>query len=130
MGKLNAFLKPSPVGKTKQIMIDRFTDEEGKVVPIIVKSISPQENEEITNSCMDSNGKLDSAAYGNKLIVACMQEPNLKDSELCKFYGVMDPAMVPGIMFTIGEKQLIQDAIMDINDIKDARKKLDEAKNS
>ncbi len=130
MGKLSVFLKPSPVGKTKKLVIDRFTDEEGNIAPIIIKSISPQENEEISNSCMDANGNLDSSAYGNKLIVACMQEPNLKDSEICKFYGVIDPAMVPGIMFTIGEKQLIQDAIMDINDIKDAKKKLNEAKNS
>ena len=51
----------------------------------------------------------------------CLVEPNLKDTELCTFYGVMDPADVPSIMFSVGEKQIIQDAISEINDIKAAQ---------
>ena len=54
----------------------------------------------------------------------------MQDAELCEYYGVMDPAMVPGRMFTIGEKQLIMDAMSEINDLKDAKAQLDEAKNS
>lgn len=129
MGKLSAFLRPSPAGKTKEVFLERFTDEEGKVVPVIVKSITPEENEMISRRCMDKSGRLDSVAYGNQLIVACMAEPDLKDAEVCKYYGVMDPNMVPGRMFSIGEKQIVQDAIMEINDLKTAKEKLDEAKN-
>ena len=129
MGKLSVFLKPSPAGKTKEVYLERFTDEEGKMVPFIVKSITPEENEMISKRCMDKSGNLDFAAYGNHLIVACMAEPDLKDAQVCKYYGVIDPIMVPGRMFSIGEKQIVQDAIMEINDLKTAREKLDEAKN-
>lgn len=130
MGKLNAFLRPSPAGKTKEVYLDRFRDETGELVPFMVQCITPEENEAISKRHMDSDGKLDSGAYGNELIVACLVDPDLKDAELCKYYGVMDPLMVPGRMFTIGEKQLIQDAIMDINDLKMAKEKLAGAKNS
>lgn len=131
MGKLSAFLKPAPSGKKREVYVsDRFVGDDGKPVPFIVQTITPEENEELSRMCMDETGRLDAARYGNRLIVACTVEPNLKDSELCKFYGVMDPLEVPGIMFTIGEKQILQDAIMDINDVKKAREKLLDAKNS
>lgn len=130
MGKLGAFLKPSPAGRTREVALSRFTDEDGNAVPLVVKSITPEENEAISKKCTGKDGVLDSVAYGNQLMVACMAEPDLRDTELCRYYGVLDPALVPGRMFTIGEKQIIQDAIMDINDLKEARRKLDEAKNS
>ncbi len=131
MGKLSAFLKPAPAGMKKEVYVsDRFVDEEGNAVPFVVQAIAPEENEALTKICMSDSGKLDAAAYGNHLIVACTVEPNLKDSELCKYYGTMDPLDVPGVMFTVGEKQILQDAIMDINGIKMAKEKLLDAKNS
>ena len=42
----------------------------------------------------------------------------------------MDPGDVPNRMFTIGEKQIIQDAIMEVNDITMANERLRKAKNS
>lgn len=130
MGKLNAYLRPSPVGKTKEVFLDNFKDESGKPIPFIVQCISPEDNERISRKYTDKDGNLDSIAYGNELIVTCMVEPDLKNEELCRFFGVMDPTMVPSRMFTIGEKQLITAAVMDINDIKMAKDKLDQAKNS
>jgi len=110
--------------------LKRFVDEAGEVVPFVVKSIPPEENEKILRKCRDMNGAVDTISHSNQMIVACMAEPDLQDAELCEYYGVMDPAMVPGRMFTIGEKQLIMDAISEINDLKDAKTLLDEAKNS
>ncbi len=130
MGKLSAFLKPAPAGRTKEVFLDRFTDEEGNPVPIVVKCISSEENEAISRRCTNKDGKLDNIMYGNQIIVACMVEPDLRDSELCAYYGVMDPNMVPGRMFSVGEKQIISDAIFDINDINTAQEKLARAKNS
>lgn len=130
MGKLGAYLRPSPVGKTRTVFLDNFKDENGEPLPFVIKSISPEENEAISKKHTDKDGKFDSVAYGNELVVACMVEPNLKDSELCKFYGVMDPVMVPSRMFTIGEKQIIQGNVLDINDLTSAADKLKEAKNS
>lgn len=130
MGKLSAFLKPSPVGRTKDVLLDRFTDEKGKVVPIIVKCIAPTKNKAITKQCTKPDGTLDSAEYGNQMIVECMVEPDLKSTELCEYYGTLDPNDVPDLMFSIGEQQIIQDAIMEVNDITTATERLRRAKNS
>ena len=129
MGNLGAYLRPIPAGKTKEIFLENFKDEDGKKIPFVVKAITPKENEMIVKRNTEK-GKLNNVAYGNELIVTCLETPNLKDTELCSFYGVMDPIEVPSLMFTIGEKQAIMDAIADINDIKMASRLLDEAKNS
>lgn len=129
MGNLGAYLRPVPAGKTKEIFLENFKDEDGKKIPFVVKAITPKENEMIVKRNTEK-GKLNNVAYGNELIVTCLETPNLKDTELCSFYGVMDPIEVPSLMFTIGEKQAIMDAISDINDIKMASSLLDEAKNS
>ena len=129
MGNLGAYLRPVPAGKTKEIFLENFKDEDGKKIPFVVKAITPKENEMIVKRNTEK-GKLNNVAYGNDMIVTCLETPNLKDTELCSFYGVMDPIEVPSLMFTIGEKQAIMDAISDINDIKMASSLLDEAKNS
>ncbi len=129
MGNLGAYLRPIPAGKTKEIFLENFKDEDGKKIPFVVKAITPKENEMIVKRNTEK-GKLNNVAYGNDMIVTCLETPNLKDTELCSFYGVMDPIEVPSLMFTIGEKQAIMDAISDINDIKMASSLLDEAKNS
>ena len=129
MGNLGAYLRPIPAGKTKEIFLENFKDEKGNKIPFVVKTITPKENEMIVKR-NTVKGKLDSIAYGNELIVTCLETPNLKDTELCSFYGVMDPMEVPSLMFTIGEKQVISDAITEINDIKMASSLLNEAKNS
>lgn len=94
----------------------------------MVKVITPKENEMIVKR-NTIKGKLNSTTYGNELIVTCLETPNLKDTELCSFYGVMDPMEVPSLMFTIGEKQVVMDAITEINDIKMASNLMNEAKN-
>lgn len=128
MGNLGAYLRPIPAGKTKEIFLENFKDENGNKIPFVVKTITPKENELIVKR-NTVKGKLDSIAYGNELIVTCLETPNLKDTELCGFYGVMDPMEVPSLMFTIGEKQVISDAITEINDIKMASNLMNEAKN-
>ena len=128
MGNLGAYLRPIPAGKTKEIFLENFKDEKGNKIPFVVKAITPKENEMIVKR-NTIKGKLNSTTYGNELIVTCLETPNLKDTELCSFYGVMDPMEVPSLMFTIGEKQVVMDAITEINDIKMARNLMNEAKN-
>ena len=53
MSKLSAFLKPSPAGKTKEVHLARFTDENGQIVPFVIKSITPEESERIARKCKD-----------------------------------------------------------------------------
>ena len=128
MGNLGAYLRPIPAGKTKEIFLEHFKDEKGNKIPFVVKAITPKENEMIVKR-NTIKGKLNSTTYGNELIVTCLETPNLKDTELCSFYGVMDPMEVPSLMFTIGEKQVVMDAITEINDIKMASNLMNEAKN-
>ncbi len=128
MGNLGAYLRPIPAGKTKEIFLENFKDEKGNKIPFVVKAITPKENEMIVKR-NTIKGKLNSTTYGNELIVTCLETPNLKDTELCNFYGVMDPMEVPSLMFTIGEKQVVMDAITEINDIKMASNLMNEAKN-
>ena len=128
MGNLGAYLRPIPAGKTKEIFLENFNDEKGNKIPFVVKVITPKENEMIVKR-NTIKGKLNSTTYGNELIVTCLETPNLKDTELCSFYGVMDPMEVPSLMFTIGEKQVVMDAITEINDIKMASNLMNEAKN-
>ena len=128
MGNLGSYLRPIPAGKTKEIFLENFKDEKGNKIPFVVKAITPKENEMIVKR-NTIKGKLNSTTYGNELIVTCLETPNLKDTELCSFYGVMDPMEVPSLMFTIGEKQVVMDAITEINDIKMASNLMNEAKN-
>ena len=128
MGNLGAYLRPIPAGKTKEIFLENFKDEKGNKIPFVVKVITPKENEMIVKR-NTIKGKLNSTTYGNELIVTCLETPNLKDTELCSFYGVMDPMEVPSLMFTIGEKQVVMDAITEIDDIKMASNLMNEAKN-
>ncbi len=130
MGKLSAFLRPSPAGRTKEVFLDRFVDEEGKKVPFVVRSITAGENDAIARKHRKEDGGLDDTAYGNELLVECLVEPDLKGAELCQYYGVMDPNMVPGRMFSPGELRILQAAVYEVNDIYAAKKRLDEAKNS
>ena len=128
MGNLGSYLRPIPAGKTKEIFLENFKDEKGNKIPFVVKAITPKENEMIVKR-NTIKGKLNSTTYGNELIVTCLETPNLKDTELCSFYGVMDPMEVPSLMFTIGEKQVVMNAITEINDIKMASNLMNEAKN-
>ena len=131
MSKLSAFLKPTPEGKKKEVILERFTDENGKVVPFVIKSIRAADNDSLVRKNTDrKTGKFNSTTYSNQLIVACMVEPDLRSTEICEYYGTIDPNDVPGLMFTIGEKQIIQDAILEINDVNSAQDRLDAAKNS
>ena len=131
MSKLSAFLKPTPEGKKKEVILERFTDENGKVVPFVIKSIRAADNDSLVRKNTDrKTGKFNSTTYSNQLIVACMVEPDLRSTEICDYYGTIDPINVPGLMFTVGEKQIIQDAILEINDVNSAQDRLDAAKNS
>ena len=117
MGNLGAYLRPVPAGKTKEFYLENFKDEKGEKIPFVVKAITPKENDGIVKR-NTVKGVFNNATYINEMIVTCMETPNLKDAELCSFYGVMDPTEVPGLMFTIGEKNLVMDAVSEINDVK------------
>ncbi|HBE87491.1 MAG TPA: hypothetical protein DDW53_22370 [Lachnoclostridium sp.] len=138
MSALKAFLQPPVTNVTKEVIIsDRFKDDEGKPVPFVIKTITQKENENLarmSRKVSSVKGKpvesLDNILYTKRLILACVQEPDLSDQEVCRHYGTEDPLEVPSQMLSIGEYGRLSEAIMELNGMKDPEEKLEEAKNS
>ena len=138
MSKLKAFLQPSVAGTTLAVIVsDRFKDEEGKPQPFVIQAISQEENEALAEQCRKDRiidgipmKMLDDTAYYKHLMLACVKEPDLKDSELCRYYGVVDPLDVLSKMLSIGEYQILTKEVMQINGLKSKQERLKEAKNS
>ncbi|WP_312428293.1 phage tail assembly chaperone [Lacrimispora sp.] len=138
MSALKAFLQPPVTNVTKKVIIsDRFKDDEGKPVPFVIKTITQKENENLarmSRKVSSVKGKpvesLDNILYTKRLILACVQEPDLSDQEVCRHYGTEDPLEVPSQMLSIGEYGRLSEAIMELNGMKDPEEKLEEAKNS
>jgi len=138
MSALKAFLQPSVEGITKEVIIsERFKDEDGNPVPFVIKAISQKENEKLARMCRKTakvDGipveKTDSILYTRRLILACVQEPDFSDQEMCKYYGTEDPLEVPSQMLSVGEYNRLSNAILELNDMKSMGEKIEEAKNS
>ena len=71
----------------------------------------------------------DDTKYTNMLILACVVEPNFRDSEMCDYYKVINPEDVPSRMFSVGEFARLSTAIKNFNDFDTPEKIEEEAKN-
>ena len=98
---------------------------------------SQEENEALAEQCRKDRiidgipmKMLDDTAYSKHLMLARVKEPDLKDSELCRYYGVVDPLDVLSKMLSIGEYQILTKEVMQINGLKSKQERLKEAKNS
>lgn len=77
MSNLSAFLKPAYLREEKEIVISkRFLDEQGKPVPFKIRSISQEENEQITKASRRQykvsgtvQERLDPIEYGRRMVV-------------------------------------------------------------
>ncbi len=138
MSALKAFLQPPVTDVTKQVIVsDRFKDDEGNPVPFVIKAITQKENEKLAHMSRKTsniNGKpvegLDNLLYTKRLVLACVQAPDFRDQEMCKYYGTEDPLDVPSQMLSVGEYSRLSSAILELNDMVDPREKMEEAKNS
>ncbi len=138
MSALKAFLRPPVTGVTKQVIVsDRFKDDEGNPVPFVIKAINQKENEKLARmSRKASNVKgtpvesLDNLLYTKRLVLACVQEPDFSDQEMCKYYGTEDPLDVPSQMLSVGEYNRLSEAILELNGMRDSKELLEDAKNS
>ena len=138
MSALKAFLQPVMAGVTKEVIVsNRFKDEEGKAVPFVIKAITQKDNEKLarmSRKTVSVNGspveKLDNLLYTKRLVLACVQEPDFSNQEMCKYYGTEDPLDVPSQMLGIGEYNRLSEAIMELNGITDPESESEEAKNS
>lgn len=135
MSNLNAFLHPVQGDETQEVMISaRFLGEDGRPVPFKIRALTQEENARISRQSMRlvKGGKrgekeLDSEAYTNRIIVAATVEPDFSSEIMCKAYGTLDPAEVPGKMLYAGEYKRLMDSIMELSHFNDDLE--DEAKN-
>lgn len=136
MSNLSAFLKPAYLREEKEIVISkRFLDEQGEPVPFKIRSISQEENEQITKASRRQykvsgtvQERLDPIEYGRRMVVTGTVFPDFRDKELCEAYGTLDPMQVPGKMLQAGEFAALMTAISELSGF-DADSPEDEAKN-
>lgn len=129
MGNLNAFLKPKN-DRTKDIFLKRFTDENGKVVPIKLKAVSLAQLERITKNSLDENGNTDEILSTKRLLLECIVDPCLKDKQLLEYYKVDDPLDIFTAMFEVKEYTKLVNEVQKICGMKSNDDLDNEAKNS
>ena len=136
MSNLSAFLKPAYLREEKELIISkRFLDEQGNPAPFKIRSVSQEENEQITKASRRQRKvgsmvqeHLDSIEYGRRLVVTGTMVPDFRAKEMCEAYGTLDPMQVPGKMLTAGEFSSLMTAISTLSGF-DAEPPEDEAKN-
>lgn len=127
MGDIKAFLQPTVMDETKEVMISkRFKGADGQPVPFVIRAIDQETNDKLVRQAQKKNkvngqivSDLDHEKYGKLLITTCVVEPNFKDSELCAFYKTVDPLEVPGRMLSSGEYAKLMQQINDLNGFND-----------
>lgn len=130
MSKLNAFLHPAeaPVQEKEIVISTRFKDENGKPVPFRIRSLTQEENDALIDKATrrekvkgGTEERFISKIYRRALVVAGTVEPDFTSEEMCKAYGVLDPALVPGKMLMAGEFSTLAEAISDLSGFEENR---------
>ena len=137
MSNLYAFLHPE-VPENKEVVFSRFKDEDGKVVPFIIRPITAEENKElvkkytiVTKDRRGSKRHLDSDKYQTAVVIAGTVKPEFDSAELCEAYGVLDPQDLVGKMLFAGEFATLAEEIFRLSGLDDesVEDEAEEAKN-
>lgn len=126
MSNLNAFLKPAYTEKKIEVIVgDRFNDEEGNPVPIVMKSLTQAQLNQIAKASTHERkigGKVvqevDANEHLNRCLIESIIDPDMKNRELCRSYGTEDPIELPTKMFFIDEFEKLAKAFAKLNGIK------------
>lgn len=127
MSNLSAFMKPAYTERKIELIVgDRFNDEEGNPVPIVMKSLSQEQMNAIakrsTKEIKVGNKtvmEVDATEHLNRCLVASITFPDLTNKELCNAYGTVDPVQLPPKMFLVDEYEKIAKAFASLNGLKD-----------
>lgn len=135
--RLEAFLHPIQTEERKEVLISkRFQDENGDLIPFIIRQINQAENEEIVKKATKTKKVrgvpqeyVDGAEVSRRLVVAATVDPDFTSKEICDAYGVLDPLMVPGKMLLSGEYNRLLDEITSFSGFESLEDLETEAKN-
>lgn len=127
MSDIKAFLLPPVMEETKEVVItNRAKGPDGKPIPFKLRRIDQETNSKLVKQAQKKkkvNGQivteLDSARFGNLLILACVIEPDFKNSEICAHYKTVDPLEVPERMLSSGEYAKLMEEINKLNGFDD-----------
>ena len=127
MSDIKAFLLPPVMEETKEVVItNRAKGPDGKPIPFKLRRIDQETNSKLVKQAQKKkkvNGQivteLDSARFGNLLILACVIEPDFKNSEICAHYKTVDPLEVPERMLSSGAYAKLMEAINKLNGFDD-----------
>lgn len=113
MGTLSAFLKGNakPIENIEMIVSQRFTDENGKPIPFVLKQLTGKESNDLrkkhTRKIKNKLGRIEenfnNDAYQEEYITSSVIFPDLTDAELQKSYGVMGAYNLLQTMLTAEE---------------------------
>ena len=133
MASLSAFLHPVKVENQEVFVSDRF-QENGKVVPFVIRPISQAENEELINKYTrrdkKGNETFDKVGYNREMTALAVVEPDLNNAELQKGYGVLGAPKLLSSMLLVGECATLMSAVQELSGLdKDINDDKEEAKN-
>ena len=108
---------------TKEVIVSkRFKDEQGNPIKWKIKAISQETSEALVSKYTTSkvvNGELlerfDRKNWQAELLVESVIDPDLKNAELCKQFGTLDPIELIKKMLLPGEYLRLVKLVMDIN---------------
>lgn len=125
MSELSAFMNPVYTEKKIEVIIgDRFLGEDGKPIPVIMKSLTQEKMQEIAKRSTHEkrvNGKIvsemDAIEHLNRCLVASVISPDLTNRDLCNAYKTEDPVQLPSKMFLVDEYEKLAKAFAKLNGI-------------
>lgn len=133
MSSLNAFLHPVQAENREVIVSNRF-QENGKLVPFVIRPITQQENEEFirkhTKRDKKGNEVFDRINYNRELTATAVVEPDLNNADLQKRWGTLGAPKTLAKMLYVGEFATLMQAALDLSGLdKDINEDIEEAKN-
>lgn len=97
-----------PTGLTEEVIVsDRFKDENGEIIPFIIKAVSEEDSRKIRIFSMTDKGRIDRDKYLTLLVCKAVTSPNLCDSTLQSAYGVLGEDRLLSKMLLAGEFALL-----------------------
>ena len=126
MSNLSAFLKPAYTERKIEVVLgDRFLDDEGNPIPVVVKSLTQEQLQAIAKRSTHTkkvNGReiadVDAVEHLNRCLIAAVVFPDLTSKDLCNAYGVEDPVLLPPKMFLVDEYEKLAKAFAQLNGLK------------
>ncbi|OLN21872.1 phage portal protein [Domibacillus antri] len=102
--------KAAPVTEEEVIVSRRFKDNEGKVIPFVMKPIPTERIEQLENECYKPKyegskkvgEEFDRARWIARMSLESTIYPDFRDKELLKAHGVVDPVDAVKKVLSVG----------------------------